>query len=221
MKHIHLVECQSTQDVLKEQLLTTPTESVLVSCDLQTQGRGRGQNTWLSLPGTLCLSMNLKAHSKPSFTALEISVLIARFIEEKGVNLLLKWPNDLWDKNHLKCCGVLIQSSQEQMLTGIGLNLFSSLKDFGAVFSEDFEVDKKVWSADLAGFIQSHRYQRTEDLISDWEKKCFHLNQAVTITEGSEVSQGIFRGLGEHGEALLESGTRMLHLFNGTLRPVT
>lgn len=219
MQHIHLTECHSTQDVVKEQLSMSPQSTLLVSCDEQTQGRGRGQNTWNSLPGTLCFSMNIKAHIIASFTALEVSVLVARFFEEKGINLLLKWPNDLWDKNFLKCCGVLIQSSQDQMIAGIGINLFSSSEDFGGVFETEFPISKKDWSKDIANFIHEHRYHQTSELIQDWEKRCFHLNQLVVIKEGEEIQEGIFRGIGPHGEALLDIKKDILHLYNGSLRP--
>ena len=163
--------------------------------------------------------MNIKPHIIQSFTALEVSVLVSRFIETKGINLLLKWPNDLWDKNFLKCCGVLIQSSQEQMIAGIGLNIFSSSHDFGGVFETEFPLSKKEWCLYIATFIHENRYTETQVLIQDWEKRCFHLNQLVVIKEGEDNVEGIFRGLGPHGEALLDIKKEILHLYNGSLRP--
>lgn len=222
MRQIHLGECHSTQDVLKEQLHRDPSEEWLVSCDTQTHGRGRGDHRWTTLPSTLCFSMNLKGHVAPSFTALEVSVLIAKFFEENGSVLHLKWPNDLWDRTYKKCCGVLIQSTQEQMLTGIGINLFSEDDRFGGVFSgEGKEIDKKAWCFEIASFISQNRYDSTDTLRADWEKRCFHMNEHVVITEGADSFEGIFRGLGEHGEALLESLGKVMRVYNGSLRPLT
>jgi BirA family biotin operon repressor/biotin-[acetyl-CoA-carboxylase] ligase len=221
MKHIHISQVESTQIILREELSKHhQNEPVLVSCDDQTQGRGRGNKVWTTLPGTLCFSMNIAPHGKPSFTAIEVAVILARFFETKNHSLRLKWPNDLWNSLNQKCCGILIQTSGEQMLTGIGLNLFSEDKDFGGIYAAPFEIDKKAWSADIASFILANRYETTDSLIRDWEKLCLHLDQSVRITESGESFEGVFEGIGSFGEALLRMPEGLKHLYNGSLIPL-
>ena len=59
IEHIHINECDSTQEHLKEQLNNqTGAEHIVVSCENQISGRGRGNNSWKTMPGTLCFSMN-------------------------------------------------------------------------------------------------------------------------------------------------------------------
>jgi biotin-(acetyl-CoA carboxylase) ligase len=41
-----------------------------------------------------------------------------------------------------------------------------------------------------------------------------HLNRKVTITDGNEIVEGIFSGLGAHGEAIVSGKS----VFNGSLR---
>jgi biotin-[acetyl-CoA-carboxylase] ligase BirA-like protein len=219
MRHLHLIDCDSTQDVLKEQLSQgTSSESILVSCENQLKGRGRGDHTWASMSGTLCFSLSLSAHSIPSFTAIEISVLVARFFESKGRVIKLKWPNDLFNREDKKCAGVLVQSHSDIMMAGIGLNLFSESPEFGGVYEASFEVEKKSWCHELAEFILKNRYQNSADLTLDWEKRCRHLNERVSVEEAGVVKTGIFVGLGIHGEAVLRDGALEHHLYNGSLR---
>jgi BirA family transcriptional regulator, biotin operon repressor / biotin---[acetyl-CoA-carboxylase] ligase len=222
MKHIHLSDCDSTQDVLKEQLNQSENEEkLLISAEKQLRGRGRGENNWLSMPGTLCFSFNINAHLIPSFTALELSVLVARFFEDKGQKLLVKWPNDLWTVDGSKCCGILIQNLQSTLLAGMGLNLFSNEESFSGIYETEFEIDKKSWCFDITKFIHTHRYDSTQALVKDWEVRCFHMNKKVTITEAGVVSEGIFKGLGEYGEAIIKTSSGEERHFNGSLRLIS
>lgn len=219
IKHVHVNDCDSTQDLLKEQLNNPERpETILVSCENQISGRGRGENKWTAMPGTLCLSLNLAPHKVMSFTALEVSVLVAMFFESRGKALKLKWPNDLWDETQKKCGGILIQGNQNIFSAGIGVNLYSASEEFGAVYNSTFEMDKKVWAKDLCEFILQHRFQSTERLKEEWMNRCGHLGEFVRVTEGSDVVQGRFIGLGEFGEALLQSGDDVLKIYNGSLR---
>jgi BirA family biotin operon repressor/biotin-[acetyl-CoA-carboxylase] ligase len=221
IRHVHVNDCDSTQDLLKEQLNQNTSESVLVSCENQISGRGRGENVWKAMPGSLCLSLNIKPHVVMSYTALELSVIVAKYFESKAKNLKLKWPNDLWDEHGKKCGGILIQGTQNQLLAGIGINLFTNDEAFGGVFKGAFELDKKVWSRELAEYILANRYASTDELRKDWLKRCGHLNELVRVTEAGQVFEGVFQGIGEHGEALVCTDAQINHIYNGTLRPIS
>ena len=153
-----------------------------------------------------------------SYTALEVAVIVAKFFEMKGKKLKLKWPNDLWNEDFKKCAGILIQANQNVLLTGIGINLFSHDDEFGGVFPAAFEMDKKIWSHEIAEYIFNNRYQDLQSLRADWLTRCGHLNQLVRITEGNETFEGIFQGLGEHGEAEVCTDRQIDRIFNGSLR---
>ena len=81
-KFIHVERCDSTQDLIKEQLLQSVQNELTVSCEHQTNGRGRGSNIWQDSPGTLCFSMTIKPHVQVTYTALEISLLIHHFFKK-------------------------------------------------------------------------------------------------------------------------------------------
>lgn len=221
IKHIHINECDSTQDVIKEQLIdTVEKKPILVSCENQTAGRGRGLKSWETMPGTISFSLTIDPFSETSFTALEISLLIALFFESKGQNLKLKWPNDLLNQDLKKCAGVLVQSIHDQMFVGIGINLFSNQDDLGGIYSSDFQIDKKKWVLEISEYILIHRIFVKQILIDGWNNRCCHMNSLVTIREGSENLQGEFCGLGFYGEALLKNEKGIQRIFNGTLRKI-
>ncbi len=220
IRHIHLDACDSTQDILKEQTIGK-NESLLVSTEKQLKGRGRGLNQWEEIPGSLCFSLSLKPHEKISFTALEISLLLTRFFEFEGCKISLKWPNDLLDSRGLKCGGILIQGSGSQYFAGIGINLFSDHKEFGGVYREAFEFNKKSWSLRIAEFIIANRYVDTLELKNDWELRCSHLGNPVRIVEGNEITEGIFQSLGPNGEALINTAQGVKSIYNGTLRIIS
>ena len=219
IKQTHVNECDSTQDLLKEQLnKESPAETILISCEYQTSGRGRGDNLWKAMPGTLCFSLNIQPHAVMSFTALELSVLVARFFESKNIDLKLKWPNDLWNKDLKKCGGILVQGTQNLFYAGIGLNLYSSNESFGGIFDREFQFDKKELAREVAEFILNHRYSDTDQLQKDWLLRCGHLNEIVIIADGIDRIEGVFQGLGKYGEALVCRDGRINKLFNGSLR---
>ena len=218
IKQIHVIECDSTQDVLKEQLKQVTHTHLLVSCENQKSDRGRGDKKWSGMPGTLCFSFNLRPHKVLSYTALELSVIVAMYFEEKGKHLKLKWPNDLWDEQSKKCGGILVQGSQNEMLAGIGINLFSDDDQYGAIYEAPYEMDKKEQALEIAEFIHHNRFEDTDLLRREWLLRCGHLNQMVKVSEGAEVFEGIFQGLGIHGEAEICCDAQITRLYNGSLR---
>ena len=217
-KFIHVERCDSTQDLIKEQLLQSVQNELTVSCEHQITGRGRGSNIWQDSPGTLCFSMTIRPHIQVTYTALEISLLVHHFFKMKGKEIRLKWPNDLMTLEEKKCGGVLVQNSESRYYVGIGLNLFQNESSFGGIYETSFPINKQEWVKELSDYIRSNRYSNTEDLSKDWLKSCFHLNQQVNISECDQETCGKFVGLGPYGEALLENSQGTHHLFNGSLR---
>ena len=212
--------CDSTQDLLKEQLKLEAHDELTVCCEHQRKGYGRGDNTWDDSSGTLCFSMTIKPHVKVTFTALEISLLIRNFFLLKGKEIKVKWPNDLITGEEKKCGGVLVQTFGTHHFAGIGLNLFQNDHIYGGIYESTFLLEKKEWGKELSDFIRDNRYECTEDLTKDWLQSCIHLNREVKIFEGTQETRGVFIGLGTYGEAMLENSQGIHHLFNGSLRLV-
>lgn len=220
MRHLHLEQCDSTQDTLKEQLSLYPSEEILVSTDHQTHGKGRHNRDWECFSGTLCFSFNVTPHKIISLTTLELSLLICAYFREKNKNIGLKWPNDLIDELGYKCGGILIQSFQGQFLAGVGINLWPE-GTYGGVYHQSFPVWKKDFCHELTDYIAENRIHDSELLRKDWEQYCIHLNKKVCISENQDEIIGTFIGIGEYGEALIMNESQEVKkIYNGTLRPI-
>ena len=81
MLHLHLSECESTQDRAFE-LIEQGHENVLVSCEKQKAGVGRRNRKWFAARESLAISFNLRPSNPPTFTALELGALALAFIKE-------------------------------------------------------------------------------------------------------------------------------------------
>lgn len=106
----------------------------------QTQGKGRGKNIWLSPKG--CAMFTLQLHiSKNSILGTHISILqhfatlavvsaVTSVPGYEGLDLKLKWPNDIYVGKLTKIGGVVVtsyyDSSHVICNVGVGVNLSNS-----------------------------------------------------------------------------------------------
>ncbi len=104
-----------------------PAGTVLVA-ELQTGGRGRLGRSWLSPAGAgLTFSMLLRPAPPTSswgWLPLLIGLALARTL---GAGARLKWPNDvLFGPGAAKVAGILVQTSGDAVVAGVGLNVSTS-----------------------------------------------------------------------------------------------
>ena len=108
------------------------TNSVVVTADYQTQGKGRRANSWESEKGknlliSILFKHNLKIENQFLFSAaisLSIQELISQFTNEK---VYVKWPNDIMINNK-KIAGFIIDNLFQKKtihtsVVGIGINV--------------------------------------------------------------------------------------------------
>lgn len=229
MHHIHLDEIDSTQGYLKENLedLRTIQKNVLVSTSLQTEGVGRSGNPWNFFENSLAFSFTLEPNEEVTLTSLEIGVLLTQFFKEyDSLELFLKWPNDLLDREASKVGGILCTYlDKKTIIVGIGINLgksdlqnsdfpypVSSLSKDLVLTEEDYaEIPRAIYDYVLANRIQKSALKPL------WDKVCIHLNQSVTIKDGERKMQGIFKGIGSDGSAQLSIDGKINSVMSGSL----
>lgn len=238
MKHIHLSTCTSTQLYLKENLskLLVDFNSILVSTDNQTAGIGRSGNRWDQYPNSLCFSFTLTPNERLSLTALELSLQIVHFFKKyHSITLKVKWPNDIIDKEEKKCGGIICHTHPSGLIiAGIGLNLApgpgplsnadsSNVKHYktpmGYVGLMETKISQKYtmeWSEAIYISILENRFNANQ-VLSTWTQHCFHMNQNVSIVDGNNKATGLFTGIGNHGEAILQSDKHMQSIYSGSL----
>ncbi len=123
--------CRSTNDYINENIDSlTGNVPILVSADIQTEGRGREGRKWVPVgEGGVYISylLNIKNRESIAFLSLAAGTAVAEAVSRTtGMNVQLKWPNDI-ELSGLKAGGILIENKifKDNMLAiiGIGLNV--------------------------------------------------------------------------------------------------
>ncbi len=134
IKWLEEVDSTNTQALREIDALDSLT---VLSAFSQTAGRGQRGNSWLVRPGeNLTFSIVLKFGPEgfsplPAKRQFAISQATARgicgYLDSKGIEASIKWPNDIYIRNR-KVCGVLIENSLQgeylsYSIIGVGLNV--------------------------------------------------------------------------------------------------
>lgn len=143
--HTHYVEVDSTQTAahaLAAGLADTELP-LLVTCERQTAGRGRGNRHWLQQTGGLAFTVVLPIQPVglaetvrgdwprwwALWTGLALQATTASHLP--GVACRLKWPNDLWIDGR-KNAGILLETLRgrpETLVVGIGVNVNNRMRE--------------------------------------------------------------------------------------------
>ena len=123
----------STNDKMKE--LTNKEdlpEFTIVITKFQTAGRGQEGNSWESLEGenltfSILLRPDFLEPQDQFFISKVISLAIVRVLTDRGIDAMIKWPNDIYAGDK-KIAGILIENelmgnSISISIAGIGLNV--------------------------------------------------------------------------------------------------
>ena len=140
MKH-HLIETNSTNAWLMTKVREMrangePVPDLLaVYADFQTAGRGAGTNTWhssrgLNILASICFNTALAAADQFVFN-LWFATSTRRFLAKYVPEVLIKWPNDMYVRDH-KLAGDLTEHSVsggqlDFTVAGIGINVNEEL----------------------------------------------------------------------------------------------
>jgi len=208
--------CTSTNDIAFNAALSGEVEGTSYLAHTQTEGRGRNQNKWTSSKGNLFLSTIIKPKSDKSLWH-QLSVIvgfsIVQVLVDLGVNsnlIDLKWPNDVLVDNK-KISGVLLESSDNFVIVGIGLNILKipvletkwattklndHLKGSINIKNIGLKILNKV-------FNNYHSWEKFGFVFfkEDINKKMFMINKKIVLNVNSKSNplNGVFLGIGDSG----------------------
>ncbi len=122
--------CKSTNDEIIKLGKEGADEGISILSFNQTNGRGRKNKFWISAKGNIFLSTLVKPNVNKKFWS-QISLISALSVIETLIeigfhekNLKIKWPNDIL-LNLKKVSGILIESIDNFLVVGVGLNVNS------------------------------------------------------------------------------------------------
>jgi BirA family biotin operon repressor/biotin-[acetyl-CoA-carboxylase] ligase len=231
MYHHHFQNINSTQIYLKDNLeaLKESEENILISCSHQTEGIGRRGNVWDNYDNSIAMSFTFKPNPVAALTPLEIGIITIQFFKKIfNKELLLKWPNDLMTKDGKKCGGILCQYiDPSTVIVGIGINLGKHERIFNheyrySVGSVDqslvlTEYDQEKIAKELYSYLLEERILDTNKMRKEYNSHCIHLNKEVFLFEDGIDHVGLFRGIGENGEAIIEVNGQLKSFLTGSL----
>jgi BirA family biotin operon repressor/biotin-[acetyl-CoA-carboxylase] ligase len=185
---LRLRSVTSTQDVARE----LPIGSIVVA-DHQTAGRGRHDRRWEAPEGTaLLVSFVLSPHPLLSLAA---GVAAA---EACGADVRLKWPNDLL-LDHRKLGGILVETTPERAICGIGINLTSAPEGASQLNEPRDDVFER-----LRAKIDAWTTAPPESVLSRWRELSETLGRRVRVDISGQITEGIAQGIGSHGELIVD-----------------
>ncbi len=209
----------------------------LVVADRQTAGKGRRGRSWDS-PKGMCIYMTLLqrpfiAPAKAPMLTLVMALSAAEaLIEQTGLPVQIKWPNDLV-LNKKKICGILTEMSTEiqdinYVVTGVGINVNQEefpekiKKSATSLFLESGRHFKR--SGLIASVMERYEknyeiFMKTENLSelqNRYNKLLVNINRDVCVLEPQGEYSAHSSGINEQGELIVvTSEGEEKHIFAG------
>ena len=223
----------STNRVVKELAQKGFPEGTVLFAEEQTAGRGRLGRSFFSPPGSgLYFSVLLRPQSgDPLRITAAAGVAVARAAAECGVELQIKWVNDLY-RGDKKVCGILAEGAAsekglEYCVLGIGVNVFAPQGGFG----ELEPIAGALWPtppddalrARLAAGILNHFFALYEDLeqpsmLEEYRRRSYLQGKTVTVLRGNERFSATVTGIGADLSLQVQTAEGKVSLSSGEVQ---
>jgi BirA family transcriptional regulator, biotin operon repressor / biotin---[acetyl-CoA-carboxylase] ligase len=232
-------EIGSTNAALVAAAAEDAPEGTVLIAEHQVTGRGRLDRVWTSPPRAgLTLSMLLRPDvpaARRGWLPLLTGVALAESVRGvTGVQVSLKWPNDLLAADGRKLAGILAESSGPAVVVGVGLNVSTTaaeLPETAASLSDvtGAAVDRgPVLLAFLRAF--EARYRRWSDgvgdpvssgLARDYLAWCSTVGTTVSVAlpDGSTL-EGVAEAVDWDGRLVVATPEGSVDLASGDVRHV-
>jgi BirA family transcriptional regulator, biotin operon repressor / biotin---[acetyl-CoA-carboxylase] ligase len=215
----------STQDEMRSRLKRGENVHGLVIRALeQTAGRGQRARDWVSNRGgsyqTLAIRDENSVLNKP-YAAIVVAIGLAQVLPEYGIQVGIKWPNDLYypyeNKQGKKVSGILCEVVQQHLLIGVGVNVNNNVPE-GATALRGLDVEG------VSNFVLAGVQRGLELLTSSIDLPILFAPYDVlkdkhvsVLTNGNE-EKGVARGLHSNGCLLVEINYTLKQICQGAAR---
>lgn len=221
----------STNTIVKQMALRGAPHGSLCLCESQTDGKGRLGRHWCAPENKgLWLSVLLRPRMKPEdapLITLCAAIAMARAVRETtGLEVRIKWPNDLVYEGR-KLCGILLelgadQDAIEYVVVGTGLNVRKGA--YPEELSARAAALEEFGEAPPRRVLLVHYLKALEDTVAAAEAGGFAAIEeeyrALSCTLGSQVRVEGSVCLNGTAEAIDEGGALLVRTIDGELRRV-
>ena len=182
-------------------------EGTAVIATLQSSGRGQRGHQWISAPGGLYASVLLYPDVEAR-RLLELTLAaawgVALQLREWGLDVRLKWPNDLMVEGR-KLGGVLLQAQLQgkrvrSLVAGVGLNGYNPTPDIGIALADLLTetIDLTTVAADVfAGIERGYerwKFSGLAGLEPSYQSLMLHCDRPIEFTSTSTSSHMLVIG---------------------------
>ena len=235
-------ECSSSNDeimALARQSADLAHKALCVA-HFQTKGRGRQGRSWVNRQGE-CLMFSLGwTFDKPQYElgslALVVALACRRALADIGLDVKIKWPNDLVVAND-KLAGILIETARVENKTvaviGIGINFVlpkevenaTSVQALFQTASKQGVSVKTLLNAVLAqldALLSEYAQNGFASCVGEYDAANRDTNRPVLLLqEGRVVHEGVVKGVDAQGALRLQTDKGEKTIVSGeiSLRP--
>ena len=214
MKFLKFNEIDSTNNYMKENISSFENYDI-VSAKVQTSGRGRRGNTWLSPEGMALFSFLLKPEKEFSIieaTKLPLLAGISTLIALKKIKngaYSFKWTNDVFLSGK-KLCGILIERVKDDFVVGIGINVANKIpediKNIAISMESDYDIEKLILKVVEKFSIYYEKFMsgKWQEILEEINSYNFLKDKKIRVHIGDKVFEGIARNIVEDGRIEIE-----------------
>jgi BirA family biotin operon repressor/biotin-[acetyl-CoA-carboxylase] ligase len=210
----------STNDEAKKIALESAPSGSVVWSRIQTGGRGRHGNSWISPSGNLYASILLRMNADAK-TVSQLAFLTAIAVRDAlpTDDILFKWPNDILSLSTQKLGGILLEAKTsskgiaEWVVVGIGLNIENNPNDADVdrpatclkKMGIDISADELLQSY-LDSFMNWYSTWVNDGFAPirvSWMENAAFMGETVTVTLDKKEVIATFKDINEDGELVI------------------
>ncbi len=194
----------------------------------QTAGRGRRGNDWQDVAGNFSATLAMRPDGPPAGAALR-SFIAALALRDALIAVCgredmftLKWPNDVLAKGR-KIAGILLESRNDTLCIGIGVNLKSAPQVPDAAFAPvslqeltGIAAAPESFLTELAAAFAVREAEFTTygfaPIRTAWLSHAARLGETITARMANRIEIGVFETIDESGAIVLKTAKGRLAL---------
>ena len=207
-------EIDSTNNYLRKNYKSYE-EFDVISARIQTHGKARRQNDWISMDGMALFSFFLKEKDTWKIEDYLKLPLIAGLAVVKGLKQIenleykFKWTNDVYVENK-KLCGILMEKAENVYIVGIGININNTLPEtlknkavsLIQIKNKKYEIDEIIKNIVLEFQVLYKRLENGmwKEILKDINEINYLKDKKIELKFGNEVISGIAQNIDKNGE---------------------